>query len=61
MHITDDSIQEFIAICRKEYDHDISTEEARVLAMRLLLFYELISKPLPSERSDGVHPPEGGA
>ena len=57
MHINDEAIKEFVEICRKEYGVELPEGEARVRAMQLLLLYELINKPLPSERR--VTPPSG--
>jgi len=50
MEISDDALKEFVTICRREYGIDLSEGGAQVRAMQLLLLYELISKPLPSER-----------
>ncbi len=50
MTIADEAIREFMVIYRDEYDVALAEHDARVCAMRLLLFYELISKQLPSER-----------
>lgn len=51
MHISGEGLEEFITICEEEYGVRLSPEEARVCAMRLLLFYELIYQPLPGERN----------
>jgi len=49
MRISDEGLKEFIAICKEDYGLDIPEGEARVCAVRLLLFYEMIYRPLPSE------------
>jgi hypothetical protein len=57
MHISDDGLKEFIAICKEDYGVDLSEAEARVCAIEALLLYELISRPLPSELAARQQPP----
>ena len=49
MHITDEALREFITICKEDYGVTLPEGEARVCAMRLLLLFEQICKPLPGE------------
>jgi|ERR1700730_487485 len=51
MKLSPEAIEEFREICREEYEKEISEGEATVTAQRLLLLYELIYRPLPSERA----------
>lgn len=49
MQISDEGLKEFMAICKEDYGVDLTEAEARVCAIRALLLYELVSRPLPSE------------
>lgn len=49
MKLTPEAIKEFQVIAREDYGIEFSEAEASVMAMRLLLFYEMIYRPLPSE------------
>jgi len=57
MRITEEELREFISICEEEYGVQLSPGEAMVCAKRLLLLYELIYRPLPSEREPGLTVP----
>jgi hypothetical protein len=49
MRISDEALDEFIAICREEFNITHTKSEAAEKALRFLLFYRLIYRPLPSE------------
>ena len=49
MNLSPEAIKEFREICWEEYRKEISEGEAIVTAQRLLLLYELIYRPLPTE------------
>ena len=49
MALSDASLDEFIAIYAEEYGEQLSREEARIVAMRLLTFVRLISNDPPKD------------
>ena len=51
MQLDDQDIREFIVLWKKEFDEDLSFDEARYHASQLLELYALLAKPLPSETS----------
>ncbi len=51
MDLTDEEVQEYKHLHEKEFNETISDAEAREIASRLLLLYELLAQPLPSELS----------
>jgi hypothetical protein len=53
MNLTPEEVKEFQTIIREEYGRELSEGEATVIAKRLLLLYELIYRPLPSEFQSG--------
>jgi flagellin-specific chaperone FliS len=68
MQTSDDALDEFIAIYRKEFEEDIDRAEAGEMASQLLRLYELLARKLPNEKisnpkprdeSDETHPPVG--
>jgi len=54
MQVTDDEINEFIAICREAFHQDLSVPEAREIATRFLHLLDILARPLPTEGSPGV-------
>ncbi len=46
MQITEEAINEFIAIYRAEFEEDISHQDAREMALRVLRLYELLARKL---------------
>ncbi len=46
MQLTDDDIQEFTALWKKEFGEEISEEEARHQASQLIQLYSLLVRPL---------------
>jgi hypothetical protein len=58
MSISDENLQEFIAIWREEYDEILTLAEAREYAQRMLDFYMLIHRSLPSEQQAMVPRPD---
>ena len=49
MNLTEDDLQEFREIWRKEFDEPITAEDARQRAIALLDLYVLLSSPEPEE------------
>lgn len=47
MEITDDDLQRFQAIWRKEFEESLNEDEARYYASQLLELYALLARPLP--------------
>ncbi len=50
MHLTDDDLQIFMEIYSSSFNEEISVTEAREMASRVLLLYEALAQPLPSEQ-----------
>jgi hypothetical protein len=50
MSISDENLQEFIAIWQEQYDEILTLAEAREYAQRMLDFHILIHRSLPSEQ-----------
>lgn len=50
MQLSDEEVQEFIELYRKETGKTLSLKEAREAASNLLELYLLLSRPLPGER-----------
>ena len=50
MRLTDNDLDEFAEIYKAEFKKDISREEARDVASQLMKLYELLARPLPSEK-----------
>lgn len=48
MEVTPEALEEFKRIYRKESGEEISDEEALEMAQRVLVFFSLIYRPLPS-------------
>lgn len=62
MQISDDTLDEFIAIYRAEFDEEISRKDAGEMALRVLRLYDLLSKQLPPKNTmppSDDHPPIG--
>lgn len=51
MRLSPQGIKEFLAIANEDYGVELREAEAAVRGTELLLLYELISQPLPSERA----------
>ena len=51
MNLTDQRIAEFRKIYQETYGEQISLEDARAMALRLIELYRLLMRPLPEERS----------
>jgi hypothetical protein len=54
--IPDARVEDFRQAYKKSYGEDISTDEARDMALRLTLLYELVG-PLPGEEREDHHLP----
>lgn len=49
MRLTDESCEAYRRIYKEEMGEDITLDEAREMAARILNLYELITQPLPGE------------
>jgi hypothetical protein len=54
MKLTDEDIQEFAALWKKEFDEEISEVEARRNATQLLQLYSLLIRPPKAPSSDSL-------
>ena len=57
MRVSDDTLDEFMALYQAEFRKNISREDALEMAIRLVNLYQLIMRPLSDERSDCATPP----
>ena len=55
MHLSDQCIEQFKEIYKKEFGDDISEAAAEASAIRVLRFFDLILRPLP-KTNDPVSP-----
>lgn len=53
MAITKERLQEFMRVYEEECKEQITEDEAREIASRLLELYQLLAERLPSEKCDG--------
>jgi hypothetical protein len=53
MQISDDRLAELQRIYKDEYGEDITIEEAREIAQRLLTLYGILMRPLPGDMKSG--------
>jgi hypothetical protein len=60
MLLEDGDIKEFQIMYEEEFGEAISTEEASILASRLITLYETLARPLVSEQSDFTDSKESG-
>jgi hypothetical protein len=56
MQLTQTDIEEFKAIYRKHYGHDLPDDEAWSMARNLIHLFRLITEPLPD---NDIHSSEG--
>lgn len=56
--ISDESLDKFIKIYRKEFKEKITRAEAREMAQRLVILYELLLRRLPDENDASPRPTE---
>ena len=56
MRVSDDTLDEFMALYRAEFGKDISREDSLEMAIRLVNLYQLIMRPLPDEGSERATP-----
>jgi len=47
--LPDESVDEFRAIYKKCFGEDVSADDAREMARRLLMLYETLAKPFPGK------------
>jgi hypothetical protein len=52
MEISDHELTDFQAAYAEDFGESISTAEAREMLQRLVTFYEVVSRPLPSSASE---------
>ena len=52
MKLSDEALDEFIALYKKEFKHTLTKAEASEMASRVLTLYELLARPLPKERNE---------
>jgi hypothetical protein len=58
MQISDEAIDEFIRIYKKEFKNQLDRKEASEIASRVIVLYQLLAKKLPNEQeTSGVTPP----
>jgi len=50
MQISDDALDEFMALYRVEFGKELSRQEALEMATRMINLYQIIYRPLPGER-----------
>jgi hypothetical protein len=50
MQLSEEELDEFIQIYKKEYGEDISHAEGRKITFRLLTLYELLARKVPEEQ-----------
>lgn len=62
MQISDDALDEFIAIYRAEFGEEISHKDASEMALRVLTLYELLARQLPNGKTTtpAATPPTDG-
>lgn len=51
MQLSDESVERFRVAYKEAYGVDVSVDEARQMAQRVMLLYETLAKPLPAEAS----------
>ena len=56
MQISDEALNELMAIYKEEFGEEIDRREATEMAHRLLTLYELLAKPLPREHNVSPRP-----
>jgi len=56
VRLSDEQLNEFIAIYRREYKEDITRARALEMATNLLSLYQLLSRKLPNEHSASQYP-----
>jgi len=61
MKLTDDDVARFRRIYKESYGEELPSEEARVLALRLIRLYQLLVRPTPSERATRLAKSSEGA
>ena len=53
MQLSDDAIREYQELYKQDFGEEISFEEAREIATRLVTLYVLLRQRLPNERGYG--------
>lgn len=56
MKISDEAIDEFIRLYKKDYNEDITRSQASEMAFRLVTLYELLTQKLPNKQN--ITPPD---
>jgi hypothetical protein len=49
MSISDESVRDFIRVYKEEFGDELSVDQGREMLARLVVLYELLSRPLPDE------------
>ncbi len=57
MEISNEALQEFIRIYKKEFDVDLTLGQAQIVAAQLVTLYERLAQPLPGELRKDEHEP----
>jgi len=52
MRLSKEQVEEFKQIYKEEFGKGLTDAEAEEIANRVMRLYELLSRPLPSERKD---------
>ena len=52
MKLSDESVERFRVAYKESYGEEISMTDAREMASRVKLLYELLARPLPGEQED---------
>lgn len=56
MKISDEELQEFIRLYKKEFGEKLSIAEASEVAGNFVSLYELLAEPLPEEQNRPIAP-----
>lgn len=56
MRLSDESLQRFMRLYQEFYGEELTVNEARAMASRVVFLYEHLAKPLPEEKK-GLTPP----
>ena len=56
MHISDEALNEFIAIYNDKFGEELSHKDAAEMASRVLKLYEMLARKLPNETTSPPKP-----
>lgn len=57
MTLSDDGVERFRIACKKAYGEEVTATNAREMALRVLLLYELLYSSIPDEVEVTQHSP----